>query len=234
MEPKKNPQFDVSRQSKLFFNIGLIVSLSLCIAAFEWKTYDDFVVDLPHSTTQSEDPLLIPITAHEQQPLEPPKPKELENIKEVDNNTLVDTEIEKLLDDMPEIETTHVVIAPTMPAGTEGVFKEDTEEILSPYALEQQPAPVGGMEAFYKYLSRNLKYPDSARRMGISGKVFVQFVVDKDGSLSDVEILKGIGSGCDEEAVRVVKTAPKWNPGKQRSRPVRVRMSIPIVFKMPD
>jgi protein TonB len=98
--------------------------------------------------------------------------------------------------------------------------------------VENQPAPVGGYEAFYKYIGKNIKYPDQARRMGVEGKVFVQFVVDKDGSITDVQVLKGIGSGCDEEAIRVVKSAPKWTPGKQRGRPVRVRMSVPIAFKL--
>jgi protein TonB len=68
--------------------------------------------------------------------------------------------------------------------------------------------------------------------MNVEGKVFVQFVIDKDGSPSDITVLKGIGSGCDEEAVRVIKNMPKWTPGKQRGRPVKVRMSLPIVFKL--
>jgi protein TonB len=88
------------------------------------------------------------------------------------------------------------------------------------------------MEDFYKYVSKNIEYPKQARRMGIEGKVFVQFVVDKDGSLSDVKVIKGIGAGCDEEAIRVLKESPKWTPGKQRGRPVRVRMSLPIFFKI--
>jgi len=88
------------------------------------------------------------------------------------------------------------------------------------------------MGAFYEYVSKNLKYPSQARRMGVEGKVFVQFVVDKDGSISQVQSIKGIGAGCDEEAVRVLQNAPKWKPGKQRGRPVRVRMVLPITFKL--
>ena len=88
------------------------------------------------------------------------------------------------------------------------------------------------MAAFYQYVSKHMEYPTQARRMGVQGKVFVQFVVDKDGSLSDVKVLKGIGSGCDKEAVSIIENAPKWNPGKQRGRPVKVRMVIPIVFQL--
>lgn len=98
--------------------------------------------------------------------------------------------------------------------------------------VEEQPEFTGGNKAFAKYLRKNLKYPKKARRMGIEGKVFVEFVVNKDGSLADIEIIKGIGGGCDEEAVRVLKNSPKWIPGKQRGKSVRVKMSVPIVFRL--
>ena len=98
--------------------------------------------------------------------------------------------------------------------------------------VEETPTPMGGLSAFYKYLSKNLQYPAQARRMGIEGRVFMVFVVEKDGSLTDIQVLKGIGAGCDEESVRVLKDAPKWKPGKQRGNPVRVRFTFPIVFKL--
>jgi protein TonB len=88
------------------------------------------------------------------------------------------------------------------------------------------------MKAFYAYVGKNMKYPAQARRMGIEGKVYVTFVVGKDGALTDVRVLKGIGAGCDMEAIRVLSGAPKWKPGKQRGRPVRVRMQLPIIFKL--
>lgn len=98
--------------------------------------------------------------------------------------------------------------------------------------VEDQPIPPGGMGAFYKYVGMNIKYPNDARRMGVQGKVFVQFVVDKDGSLINVKSIKGIGAGCDEEAVRIIEAAPNWKPGKQRGKPVKVRMILPITFKL--
>jgi TonB family protein len=98
--------------------------------------------------------------------------------------------------------------------------------------VEEQPAPVGGYEAFYKYIGENIQYPQQARLQGIEGKVFVQFVVYNDGSIADVQVLKGIGAGCDAEAVKVIVNAPKWNPGKQDGKPVNVRMSVPIAFKL--
>ena len=112
----------------------------------------------------------------------------------------------------------------------EALEEEEVDEIFT--IVEDQPAPPGGMSAFYKYVATTLRYPAQARRMGIEGKVFVQFVVDKDGSLTDVQAIKGIGAGCDEEAVRVISKAKKWKPGRQRGRAVKVRMILPITFKL--
>ncbi|MEQ9438342.1 MAG: TonB family protein [Cyclobacteriaceae bacterium] len=98
--------------------------------------------------------------------------------------------------------------------------------------VENQPTPEGGMEAFYDYIKTNLSYPAQARRMGIEGKVFVQFVVNTDGTLTDVEAIKGIGAGCDDEAVRVIREAMAWNPGEQRGKFVKVRMVMPVTFRL--
>lgn len=97
---------------------------------------------------------------------------------------------------------------------------------------DQRPEPKGGMQTFYEYISNNLKYPDQARREGVQGKVFVQFAVDKDGKLIDVKAVKGIGAGCDQEAERVIKEAPAWEPAKVVDMPVRVRMILPITYKL--
>ena len=98
--------------------------------------------------------------------------------------------------------------------------------------VETQPNPPGGMAGWNKYLSDNLKYPTQARRMDIEGTVIVVFVINTDGSIQDVELLRGIGGGCDEEAIKIVKNAPKWTPGMQRGKPVRTRMRLPIKFKL--
>lgn len=108
--------------------------------------------------------------------------------------------------------------------------KEETDEVFT--IVEESAAPKGGMAAFYKYVSDKIKYPPQARRMGIEGRVFVEFVIAKDGTLTEVRAIKGIGAGCDEEAVRIVQSAPPWNPGKQRGKPVRQRYTLPIIFKL--
>ena len=108
----------------------------------------------------------------------------------------------------------------------------DADEVF--VVVEDQPTPEGGMEAFYSYVKDNLQYPAQARRMGIEGRVFIQFVVDKDGTITDVKAVKGIGAGCDEAAVAIMKNAAAWNPGLQRGRAVKVRMVLPITFRLGD
>jgi len=98
--------------------------------------------------------------------------------------------------------------------------------------VEEQPGYPGGEESRIKFLQDNIKYPEEAKELGIQGKVFVTFVVEVDGSITDARVLRGIGGGCDEEAIRVVKSMPKWVPGKQRGVPVRVQFNLPIKFTL--
>lgn len=104
----------------------------------------------------------------------------------------------------------------------------DSDEIFT--IVEQAGSPIGGIEKFYKWLDENLKYPLDARKRRVTGKVFVQFIIEKDGSLSNVKVIKGIGGGCDEEALRVVSSAPKWNPGKINGKPAREKYVLTVIF----
>jgi periplasmic protein TonB len=99
-------------------------------------------------------------------------------------------------------------------------------------AVEQNPEFAGGQAEMYRYLGENIKYPAAAQRANISGRVFVKFVVEDDGSIGDVVVMKGIGFGCDEEAIRVVKSMPRWKPGVQNGKNVRVYYNMPIVYKL--
>lgn len=112
----------------------------------------------------------------------------------------------------------------------ETVLKSAGGEIFD--VVEVAPNPPGGMEGWNKYLSENLKYPSDARNMGIEGTVYVVFVINTDGSITNPEILRGIGGGCDEEALRVIQNSPNWDAGTQRARKVNVRMRLPIRFKL--
>jgi len=125
------------------------------------------------------------------------------------------------------------------PPEEEIVVEEVKEQVIQQEApkeiftvVEEQPTYPGGDEARIKFLQENIKYPEEAKELGVQGKVFVTFVVEVDGSITDVRVLRGIGAGCDEEAIRVVKSMPKWQPGKQRGQAVRVQFNLPIKFTL--
>jgi protein TonB len=223
MELKKNPEADVNKKTGLFLNIGLVVSLGLVFAAFEYKSYDKGpVMDLGEVNNDMEEIMEIPPT--EQPPPPPPKVK-LPEIIEIPDEEEIEEEIEVDLD-LEMTEETEI---------EEIVFEEEPEEEQVDQIftiVEEQAEPKGGIQAFYQYVAEELadKYPRQAQRMGIEGVVYVQFVIEKDGSLTDVQAVKGIGGGCDEVAVEVVKNAPNWKPGKQRGRAVRSQRVIPIRF----
>ncbi len=212
-------------ESKLHFFIALSISLFLIILTFEhqFKT-TSVTLDVSDDANTIETLAEIPKTT---QPPPPPPPKVIpQRIVEVADTRVVD-EIQVEMDVEMHEETIVEEIIYVMPEPEE---EEKVEEIFQ--IVEKYPEPVGGYPAFYSYLSDHLKYPVSALRVGVSGRVFVQFVVEKDGSLSNILVVKGIGFGCDEEAVRVLKNAPPWQPGKQRGRAVRVRQSLPIFFEI--
>lgn len=108
----------------------------------------------------------------------------------------------------------------------------DPNVIVGPEGVDEFPEFAGGAKAWSKYMERNLRYPSAAQEDAVHGKVFVSFVVEKDGSITDVKVLRGIGYGCDEEAAKVIKKSPLWKPGKNKGTPVRVRYNMAINFQM--
>jgi len=158
---------------------------------------------------------MVQITQQEQPP-EPPKAPEVTTILEI-----VDDDVEARADQAAQA---------YVPVMTEEETEPVAEEIFT--FVEEYPEFPGGDKALMEYVVNTIKYPEVARTSGITGTVYVQFVVEKDGSISDAKVVRGIGGGCDEEAVRVVKSMPKWKPGKQRGQPVRVYFTLPIEFKL--
>jgi len=207
----------------------VITSFSFCVSilaiifVFEYKTFEEgSMVQLTSLSSEFEDLIDIPLT---QQPPPPPPVIQQPIVLEVPDDEEIEEDIEINLDiTMNEDDVVEELI----------VFTEPKEEIAPTIfqIVEVMPSPKGGLSAFYKYLNKNLKYPPRATRIGIEGRVHLSFVVEADGSLTDVKVMKGIGAGCDEESIRVMQNAPKWNPGKQRGNPVRVRYAFPIVFKL--
>ena len=223
MELKKNPKANLHKKSPMFLNLGLVVSLALVLTAFEWDFGGEGnVADLGEVEDTFEDLMEIPLT---EQPPPPPPPKvQVPQVVEVPDEQELQQEIEIEIDvEITEESEIEEIIY-------EEPEEEQVEEIFT--IVEETAAPKGGMAGFMKYLAEGINYPRTAKRMGVEGRVFVQFVVDKDGTLTDVQVVKGIGGGCDEEAVRVIKGSPKWTPGRQRGRPVKQKMILPVLFRL--
>jgi protein TonB len=175
-------------------------------------------------------------------PPEPPKPK-IDQVKFPPPVVKPDNEVKEQPPTVKELEVADpgqktqkgdpnadIVINTPVGNGDENKVTEDENKIFT--AVEQEPTPAGGISKFYEYLSKNIRYPAVAKENNIQGKVFLTFVVEKDGSITDVKVLRGIGSGCDEEAVRVLRNAPRWKPGIQNGRPVRVQYQVPVSFAL--
>jgi periplasmic protein TonB len=227
MEPKKTQKADLAGKSFLFFNVGLVISLGITLGAFNYKVYDDTsATDLSSNNVSQEELMEPPVTQQLPPPpvlqLEQPQIVEVPNEKKIEEDIKINMDIETHLDQVMK-----EVVAPIAVVEEE---KEDPHQIF--IVVEETAVPIGGLSAFYEYVLEKMKYPAQARRMDIEGKVFVEFVVEKDGSLTDIKTIKGIGAGCDEEAVRVIASAPKWKAAKQRGKAVRQRMVLPITFKM--
>lgn len=225
MEPKKNPKYDVHQKRGVLLNVGLIVSLILVITAFEWaiplthpgieladKDSDEILVDYPVATQFNK------AKAPETKRI-PQRITLTPNIDEIEDGT------EK---EDPAVDFDNEAPGPDIPFGLNDLPIENPEPDTF-RVVEKMPEPIGGWETFYKTLKKHIKYPKRAERVGAKGKVFVEFTVNNKGELSHFKIIKGIGHGCDEEASRVIALT-KWTPGKQRGKPVNVKMVQPINF----
>lgn len=219
MEPKKNPKADLNRQRGIFFQIGMIASLGLMLTAFNWAQREAGAGDLGDLVIEEPVEVEVPQTEQKVQPPPPPPPPQLEVVEDdemVEEDDIQSTEVtQDTKIDIPVIEPEE---GPAEP------------EIFT--VVEEMPTFPGGDQALLEYMAKNTKYPPLARENGLQGIVVVTFVVDEKGNISNVQVLRGIGGGCDEEAIRVVKSMPAWKPGKQRGMPVRVQYNLPFRFTL--
>ncbi|WP_338763235.1 energy transducer TonB [Bernardetia sp. ABR2-2B] len=227
--PKSFYATSIHNYSKMLFGFGLMVSSALVLYAFTWQTeeeqnlisyekpiMEDEIFDLPPITD------ILPPPPPKIQPI---NPTEIVEVDKVDfDESLVKINMEEL-----EIQIDDLVSDVT-DIDKNNFQSQKVEELF--YIVEEPAIFEGGMDAFYKYVAKNINYPKQAKRQGIEGKVFLQFVVDKDGSVTAIKVAKGVGFGLDEEAKRVLSECPKWKPARQRGQIVKVRMSIPIMFKL--
>lgn len=223
MEEKKSPKANLENKKLMFIQIGLIISLAVAWAVFEIKSYDKReVVDLGRTVEVVEEEM-VEITKQEQKPQPVEVPKQTTQIQVVEDDVEVDdVEINAEVDQNEQIEE-YVPVE---------VVEDEIQEAEIFTIVEEMPEFPGGMNKLAEYLGKNIKYPQMARESGIQGRVFVQFVVEPDGSVSNVAVMRSLGGGCDEEAIRVVKSMPKWKAGKQRGKPVRVSYILPVNFKL--
>ena len=226
MEIKKSPKADLEGKKGIFFEIGLTLALAILLFAFEWKSSTAEVNAFQTVAEVEIEEEIIPITQQMMKPRPPPPPApkltDLIDIVEDDTNIDEELEIQDAEDDSENQEVPDV----TDFGDYEG---EDTGEAQIFQVVEDMPAFPGNVT---KWISKNVKYPVLAMENGIQGKVFVQFVIEKDGSITDVKVSRGVDASLDKEAVRVVKAMPKWKPGKQRGKPVRVSYTLPIFFQL--
>ncbi|MEM1136620.1 MAG: energy transducer TonB [Bacteroidota bacterium] len=227
---KKYPGVDIALYRPIIYKLALIITLIFTISLFEFPIYEkSSLVELTGEREVLDEMFEVPPTEQKQPP--PPKVKSPQ-ITAVDDSKEIEYEIEIDLDMEADEQT---VIEETEEIAIEEFVEEEEEKPEEIFMIVEDPAePIGGYSAFYAFVGENLHYPRKALEVAVGGKVYVKFIVDKDGSLTNLEVVRGIGYGCDEEAIRVLSKAPKWKPGKQRGRNVKQQMIIPIVFKMAE
>lgn len=226
MEAKKSPKADLEQKRGVYFQVGLAVTLAIILFAFELKVDPDKNTGFGEQTSQVVEEEIIPITKQEEIKTPPPPPPAVtEIITIVENNQELQNEA--------KIENTESDANTQIQAPVEVQQETESDEVVNFYVIENKPEfPVGGVEGLNKWISQNVKYPEIAKENGVTGKVFVQFVIDKDGKVTNVEVVRSVDPYLDKEAVRVVKSMPDWKPGSQRGKPVKVSFNIPINFKL--
>lgn len=225
MQLKKSKKASLEDKKVIYVLMGFVFVLSLCYVALEWTEKEVTKYEVADMEFTFEEDVEIQQTTQETTPPPPPPPvQEVEVLNVVEDD--VETEsIEINTEDDKDVE---VVIAPPVEAPVE----EEEEEVVF-VVVETMPEFPGGQQALFKYLSENVKYPVIAQENGIQGRVICQFVVNKDGSIVEVEVVRSGGdASLDKEAVRVIKSMPKWKPGKQRGKAVRVKYTVPVNFRL--
>jgi protein TonB len=226
MELKKSPKADLENKRNIFVQVGLVFALLLSLYGFESTDKVDQVASLGAMNGQNVEEEIIPITRQDEvkPPPPPPPPKVVDMLVIVDDDADIKDELE--IEDTEADSKT--AITAVMQVATE---KEEEKEVTQVFFIvEEMPEFPGGDLALRNYIAQQVKYPVIAQENGIQGKVYVNFVVGKDGSISNAKIARGVDPSLDKEALRVVMALPKWKPGKQGGKPVKVSYTVPINF----
>jgi len=226
MEVKKSPKADLEGKKSTWLLVGYVVVLAFMFVAFEW-TQRDVKIDTSQAVADVVfEEEIIPITETPEQA--PPPPAEMPKV----------TDVLEIVDDRADVEETATVINEDNQAHVEvkyvpvQVIEEEPEEQTIFEVVENMPEFPGGNSALMQYLAKNIKYPTIAQENGTQGRVIVQFVVNKDGSIVEAKVARSVDPYLDKEALRVINAMPKWTPGKQRGKPVRVKYTVPVMFRL--
>lgn len=225
MEIKKSPKADLENKKAVFVQIGLVAALAFVLAAFEWTSQDVTLNDMQIVEDVAAEEEIIPITRQEEvkPPPPPPPPKMSDVLNIVEDDVELDDELE--LQDTEADENTTYDYQQEVAVVEE---EEETQEVF--FIVEEMPTFPGGDDALRKFIAQSVKYPVIAQENGIQGRVFVSFVVNSKGEVTNVKVARPFDPNLDKEAVRVVQSMPKWAPGKQRGKPVKVSYTVPINF----
>ncbi|HIS22653.1 MAG TPA: energy transducer TonB [Candidatus Cryptobacteroides intestinipullorum] len=229
MEIKKSEKANLENKKLLFLEVGLILALAAVFVAFEWQTEEQQIIEL-EDTTQVIEVEEVIATQTETPPPPPSAPKMpvlSDQIDIVDDEIVVDDNMFLNLED-------DVNMGVEIMDYVENVEEEVIEEEAIPFQLvEEKPSFMGGdANEFSKWVNQRLVYPEIAKENGVQGRVTLQFTVESDGRVTNVKVLRGVDSSLDQEAVRVVSSSPRWTPGKQRDRAVRVTYTFPVIFQL--
>ena len=227
MEVKKSPKADLENKKTTNLLIGAILTLAVLFVGFEWSERDKKVTTDTGLQEVLFEEEIIPITEQEQ-PKQAPPPPEAPKVEEVleimDNDSQVEESTIQASDD-----TQAAVEVKYTPVEVE---EEEVEEQQIFQVVEEMPEFPGGMGECMKFLGKNIKYPTISQENGVQGRVIVQFVVNRDGSIVDAKVMRGVDPYLDKEALRVVGLMPKWAPGKQRGKAVRSQFILPVMFRL--
>ena len=227
METKKTPKANLESKRPTWLLVGYVTVLAFMFVAFEWTR--DIRVDTSGRINENvyEQDMEIPLTR--QPELTPPPPPQVTPINDVltiidDDATAEETNFASLEETGEDVVIKHIPVT----VDEEVVVEDDIFVVVE----ENPQFPNGGTAGLLQYLGKNIKYPTIPQENGTQGRVTVQFVVNKDGSIVDVKVIRGVDPYLDKEAVRVISTMPKWIPGKQRGVPVRCKFTVPVTFKL--
>lgn len=226
MEIKKSPKADLENKKSTWLLVGYVVVLAVMFVAFEW-TKRDVKIDTSQALTDVVfEEEIIPVTETPQQQAPPPPeaPKVADMLEIVDDKAEVEETVIANTEELGQkVEVKYVPVK---------VEEEEPEEQTIFEVVENMPEFNGGQAALMQYLAKNIKYPTIAQENGTSGRVIVQFVVNKDGSIVDAKVVRSVDPYLDKEALRVINSMPKWKPGMQRGKPVRVKYTVPVMFRL--